>query len=157
MQHDSMECKDYCPLVLVPLSMLNDKLQFKNFSYSSNQVENVNAFGNNFTQSNVVPDIQVSRSQRINTVKNSDNIKAKRKIPGKIFQKYSSSCDCMNQFNKSRSNQESNGVEIETMTELNNSSCKVCGDLASDYTHYGGKSCYSCRIFFKRSVELNIR
>ena len=157
MQDDSLEYKDYGPLVLVPLSMLNDKLLFKNFSDSSNPVENDNAFGNNFTQSNVVPDIQVSRSQRINTDKNFEKIKAKRNLPGKIRQKYSSLCNCMNPLNKSHNNQESNGVEVETITELNNSSCKVCGDLASDHSHYGGTSCYSCRIFFKRSVGLNRR
>ena len=157
MQHDSMEYKDYDPLVLVPLSILNEKLLFKNFSFSSNQVENDNAFGNDFTHSNVVPDIQISRSQRINNDEKFDKIKAKQKLPGKIYQKYSSSCGCMNPLNKSHNNHGSNGDEVETMTELNYSSCKVCGDLASDYSHYGGKSCYSCRIFFKRSVGLNSR
>ena len=111
-----------------------------------------------FTHSNVVPDIQIPRSQRINTDKKFDKIKANRKLPGKIRQKYSSSCGCcMNPLNKSHNNQGLDGDEVETMTELNHSSCKVCGDLASDYSHYGGKSCYSCRIFFKRSVGLNIR
>ena len=31
--------------------------------------------------------------------------------------------------------------------------CKVCGDGATKYNHYGGRSCAGCRIFFKRSVE----
>ena len=31
--------------------------------------------------------------------------------------------------------------------------CKVCGDTASNYIHYGGRSCHSCRAFFRRSIE----
>ena len=30
--------------------------------------------------------------------------------------------------------------------------CKVCGDIASTHVHYGGRSCQSCRAFFRRSV-----
>ena len=31
-------------------------------------------------------------------------------------------------------------------------SCKVCGGIASIHVHYGGRSCQSCRAFFRRSV-----
>ena len=31
--------------------------------------------------------------------------------------------------------------------------CKVCGDVATKYNHYGGRSCASCRAFFQRSVD----
>ena len=31
--------------------------------------------------------------------------------------------------------------------------CQVCGDKASNYIHYGGRSCHSCRAFFRRSIE----
>ena len=30
--------------------------------------------------------------------------------------------------------------------------CQVCGDIASTHVHYGGRSCQSCRAFFRRSV-----
>ena len=30
--------------------------------------------------------------------------------------------------------------------------CNVCGDKTSKYCHYGGRSCQSCRAFFRRSV-----
>ena len=35
--------------------------------------------------------------------------------------------------------------------------CKVCGDKASIHVHYGGRSCASCRAFFRRSVEAKTR
>jgi len=31
-------------------------------------------------------------------------------------------------------------------------SCEVCGDVANDHIHYGARTCYSCRAFFRRSV-----
>lgn len=31
--------------------------------------------------------------------------------------------------------------------------CSVCGDLAPDHQHYGGVACFSCRAFFRRSVN----
>ena len=30
--------------------------------------------------------------------------------------------------------------------------CKVCGNKATRHVHYGGRSCQSCRAFFRRSV-----
>ena len=30
--------------------------------------------------------------------------------------------------------------------------CPICGDNASSHMHYGGRSCTSCRAFFRRSV-----
>ena len=31
--------------------------------------------------------------------------------------------------------------------------CSVCGDTAPDHMHYGGVACFSCRAFFRRSVD----
>ena len=31
--------------------------------------------------------------------------------------------------------------------------CKVCGGISSKFMHYGGRSCPSCRAFFRRTVE----
>jgi retinoid X receptor beta len=31
--------------------------------------------------------------------------------------------------------------------------CSICGDLAPDHMHYGGVACFSCRAFFRRSVD----
>ena len=30
--------------------------------------------------------------------------------------------------------------------------CPICGDTASSHMHYGGRSCTSCRAFFRRTV-----
>jgi hypothetical protein len=35
--------------------------------------------------------------------------------------------------------------------------CKVCGDKESVHVHYGGKSCKSCRQFFRRTIEKSAR
>ena len=31
--------------------------------------------------------------------------------------------------------------------------CMVCGDVANDHVHYGAIACYSCRAFFRRTVN----
>jgi len=31
--------------------------------------------------------------------------------------------------------------------------CHICGDLAAEHLHYGGTACYSCRAFFRRTVN----
>jgi len=31
--------------------------------------------------------------------------------------------------------------------------CHICGDLAAEHLHYGGIACYSCRAFFRRTVN----
>ena len=45
---------------------------------------------------------------------------------------------------------ETNSVEEQTKLDL----CNVCGDVASKHTYFGGRSCPSCRQFFRRSVIL---
>jgi len=38
---------------------------------------------------------------------------------------------------------------------LKTASCSVCGDQAAEHLHYGGIACYSCRAFFRRTVNSN--
>ena len=40
---------------------------------------------------------------------------------------------------------------VEGITALD--TCRICGDAASKFIHYGGRSCQSCRAFFRRTVE----
>ena len=42
---------------------------------------------------------------------------------------------------------------VKENEESNSTLCKVCGDTATKYIHYGGRSCASCRAFFRRSAE----
>ena len=47
------------------------------------------------------------------------------------------------------------GVETKHLEEqLEVKLCEVCGDLAGRHIYYGGRSCMSCRQFFRRSVIL---
>ena len=36
--------------------------------------------------------------------------------------------------------------------EVTDAFCHVCGGRATNYNHYGGQVCHSCRVFFRRSV-----
>lgn len=54
-------------------------------------------------------------------------------------------------FTKHRLDEQKSSKPAEngnTMIEI----CKACGDTASSYVHYGGRSCQSCRAFFRRSI-----
>ena len=31
--------------------------------------------------------------------------------------------------------------------------CKVCGEAAARHVHYGATTCFSCRAFFRRSIQ----
>ena len=44
---------------------------------------------------------------------------------------------------------ETKNVEEQAESDL----CKVCSDKAGKHHYYGGKSCKSCRQFFRRSVK----
>ena len=44
-------------------------------------------------------------------------------------------------------------LKREEKNEVTFELCKVCGDRAGVHNYYGGKSCPSCRAFFRRSVK----
>ena len=33
--------------------------------------------------------------------------------------------------------------------------CQICGERAARHVHYGATTCFSCRAFFRRSLQNN--
>ena len=52
------------------------------------------------------------------------------------------------EYKKSRGKWNSQATIIGT-----SSRCQVCGEIAGKHNYYGGRSCQSCRAFFRRSAE----
>merc|ERR1712242_159161 len=55
---------------------------------------------------------------------------------------------------KAKRGEEEEGMENVINEAMDSSNlckeCPVCGGPAPDHLHFGGKSCYSCRAFFRR-------
>ena len=55
--------------------------------------------------------------------------------------------------NKVRRKRQKSGHPMTRESSL----CQVCGETAGRHNYYGGRSCQSCRAFFRRSVEIFTR
>ena len=61
----------------------------------------------------------------------------------------------LNQLNKLESRKRRKTSDHGSTTESN--ICQVCGEIAGKHNYYGGRSCHSCRAFFRRSVEIFVK
>ena len=61
----------------------------------------------------------------------------------------------LNKSNKLESRKRRKTSDHGSTTESN--ICQVCGEIAGKHNYYGGRSCPSCRAFFRRSVEIFVK
>jgi len=83
------------------------------------------------------------------------NLKTK-KASQKDYKKYQSTLKtCVSSKAKDLSKlQKQDNTKKQFTNDCNSSKkCKVCGDKESKHVHYGGRSCQSCRAFFRRYVK----
>ena len=150
------------PYVLVPLSMLllgttniqNSSKAFKpaNTPCTSCCKENFNAVQSpnhrnttpEYPNGNSVPPRQ---SVQNNTLSEKESRKFIRK------RKSSKKNENLKKTVKKATKSTKAGERMKGNEESDGALCKVCGETATKYIHYGGRSCASCRAFFRRSVE----
>ena len=83
------------------------------------------------------------------------NLKNKKALQ-KDYKKYRSTLKtCVSSKAKDLSElQKPDHTKKQFTNDFNSSKkCKVCGDKESKHVHYGGRSCQSCRAFFRRYVK----
>lgn len=163
------------PLVLVPLSMLGLKSSAKSVIESdaySTRTMDAQKTGISFIDSS-----QAARKHEQNgfdakesneNYNTHDTTKAKQKIQSltsSTFQRRKPSRDdaiLTNQKAETRNNKLTHSKDFKKLRrkcksepEINGSSnlCQICGELAGKHSYYGGRSCQSCRAFFRRSAE----
>ena len=163
------------PLVLVPLSMLGLKSSAKSLiqsnAYSSRNVDaqkSVISFNDSDQmlrkhELNAFDSKECSEKYNLN-----EATKAKQKVhnlPTSNFQRKKPSKDeaiLTNQIAEIRNNKIAHSKDFKKLRrkcksepEINGSSnlCQICGELAGKHSYYGGRSCQSCRAFFRRSAE----
>ena len=104
-------------------------------------------------------------SGKLLTVKNSNNQKDERgrgKKENMVKRKRNACKNTRNNHRQTSYKKDGNGLkakyDLRKIDRRNDSAlCLVCGEKAGQHTYYGGKSCQSCRAFFRRSVHIITR
>ena len=132
------------PLVLVPLSLLHSCMKTNN-SYISPPESN--------EMSNVPYRIN-SKSGIQHIISSSNTLDRPEKGPNcfKSSKNIRTSVDAKPTLKGGKVKQMPPGMPQKLVYD-----CKICGDKASNHIHYGGRSCNSCRAFFRRTVETTSR
>ena len=163
------------PLVLVPLSMLGLKSSAKSLIESdaySNRTMDAQKTVISYNDSKQVPRMHEQNAFYSNESGEKYNIhdttRAKQKIQNLAssnFQRKKPSRDdaiLANSIVEVRNNKLAHSKDFKKLRrkcksepEINGSSnlCQICGELAGKHSYYGGRSCQSCRAFFRRSAE----
>ena len=106
--------------------------------------------------------IPQSRSERkVSTAENSNNKKdecGRARIENMAKRKRNASKNTKNNFRQILHDKKGNGLaakyDLTKSIRRNESTlCLICKEKAGQHTYYGGKSCQSCRAFFRRSVH----
>ena len=145
------------PLVLVPLSLLRAYLK-RNISYASTRENNVNTLNvkDSLSMQNT---FQVIEKRRDDSTKHFGQMGRSDKLGRRKIQNNHSTMDKSSIKMRTGDNNTptpKGGKMTRKIPEVRKPPqyvCKVCGDKASNHIHYGGRSCHSCRAFFRRGVE----
>ena len=105
--------------------------------------------------------LQSKSSRKVSTAENTNNKKdncGRAKRENMAERKRSASKNSGNNFRQILHHKKRNGLTAKyglrkSIRRNDSTLCLVCGEKAGRHTYYGGKSCQSCRAFFRRSVH----
>ena len=152
------------PLILIPLTVLKalcsthdscspDQNRYQGVQHDKITKKPIRKHGFD-ERMNIIKSIQIDNfavNKRNISVENHQAFPIQKKSMKRLSQKRSTK-----ELNKSSSRLVAKKLRNQDKKH-SSSKCRICGEDATNYNHYGGKSCFSCRIFFKRAVEQSER